>query len=316
MEHSLNSIFTQKINTLVFPEINSSEGDLLIENLPFSDYASDNTAISSSGLKELIISPMRFISYLQDKSLDRDKDTDSLQFGRIAHMAILEPAKFKKQFVIEPVFEGLTKTGELSTRSKAAKDAKEKWYSELPQGALVLTQKEMDDITSIIYAISLHDVASCFFKNGKPEISGWWTEPETGVRCRIRPDYLSRDNYGDLHLIDFKTSYDARKYSFMKSIYKYKYHMQMAFYYDGLKQILKEDIKTVNFVACTKGKTECAVYICDDQMLDIGRQWYKFALQTYKKCIELKKWPGIQSRAEVISLPNDALGEEFPEFLF
>lgn len=104
---------------------------------------------------------------------------------------------------------------------------------------------------------------------------------------------------------------------FSDAIHRYMYHVQMAFYADGLSCILNEQAESVTFLAVEKKPPyECCVYACDDDMIEHGRQWYNFALMTLKKCIETNQWPGVQNQAQMISLPKRSQYDVFPEFYF
>lgn len=314
MEHGINKIL--KTGNYKFPEINSKRPNELVHEVSFETYHGDLSAISSSGVRMLLRSPMHFVSWLINRD-NEEEEKDYFRFGRAAHMALLEPAKFKDSYIIEPIFEAPTKDGKMSTRSKEAVEKREKWRAELDADSLVITEQEMQDLTGMIDSVMSHSVARNLLVDGRPEVSGWWTEPETGVLCRIRPDYLSTDSDGNIHLIDFKTTIDARTGMFSESIYKYMYHVQMAFYYDGIKEILKKEPATASFIAIDKKSPySCGVYICDDNMLEMGRQWYKYALQLYSQCIKRNQWPGIQTQAQMISLPRRAEFDAFPQFQF
>ena len=70
--------------------------------------------------------------------------------------------------------------------------------------------------------------------------------------CRGRPDYIVRDKEGGLHLVDLKTTRDASKGLFSREIMRHQYHIQLAFYHDGIVQATGQQPQSINIVAVEK----------------------------------------------------------------
>lgn len=286
----------------------------LIYDLPMEDYHSDRAHISSTGVKKLLKSPEHFMCWLAGVDQEEEEEKDHFRFGRAAHMAILEPKKFEEVYIVEPVHEGLTQDGKMSTQSKAAKEAKQKWRDALPPGSMVITELEMVTLTGMIESLMAHPQASQMFMDGRPEVTGLWTHEETGIRCRIRPDYLT-DKDGNLYILDLKTTRDMSKGLFSNDIARLRYHLSLAFYYDGIKKITGRQPAAAAFVVSEKTPPySCGVYWAPDDMLDQGRQWYGYALKVLKRCMDTGEWPGPQGEGELINLPRWTENEVFPQF--
>jgi exodeoxyribonuclease VIII len=75
-----------------------------------------------------------------------------------------------------------------------------------------------------------------------------WTDDETGLALKARPDGISECDEG-LVLWDFKTTRSADKDSFSRSIFDYGYHISMAHYAEAVESVFGERPKRVYIVA-------------------------------------------------------------------
>ena len=138
-------------------------------------------------------------------------------------------------------------------------------------------------------------------EDGEAETSLFWTDDDTGLPCRIRPDWMCE--YG---MADLKSCCGASKDSFSKAIANLGYDVQAAFYTDGMKAVTG---KSVNFyfIAVEKNAPySTACYIASQEMIEVGRAKYRGALQLLKWCQENKQYPGYQPSGEIetIDLPR------------
>jgi len=320
MEHSPISHIAKLMNprNVKLPLIAPDLPNRLDFEEPAERYHANRDTISSGGLKKVLRSPKHYLSWLLGLEEDEEGEKDHFRFGRAAHMMLLEPRKFRDLYVVEPEFVGYTKDGKESKNSKEAKDKRAKWREDQHPDAQIITQDEQKHLIGMIESVMEHSIARNLLVDGRPEVSGYFKDPDTGIYCRIRPDYLSLDkDNGGTHLVDFKTSRDVRAGMFSNDIWRMLYHLQMAFYYDGLTAINGKQPESASFIVVEKTPPyECAVYVADDQMLAMGRQWYQHGLRLLKRCIETNQWPGVQLQAQMISLPKRAEYDQFPEFEF
>lgn len=196
-------------------------------------YHTDKSAVNFSSLKHIDKSNYAFAQSYWGK---RKEATARMKFGTLAHLAILEGSKFKARYVVMPEFTGFTAKGEITTsaNSKEVKEKKAKWLLEQPKDAIVVTEEEKEKLFNMIDSVLSNEKAVKLLSNGQPEIAGYWTDEETGINLRIKPDFLTF-NVGIL--LDVKTCQDVRWEFFRKSIENYRYDIQMAMYNDGVKHI-------------------------------------------------------------------------------
>lgn len=258
--------------------------------------------ISSTELKKIMKSPLHYKHW---KDNPEETDTPSLLFGRAAHKYILETYDFYKEFAVAPVCDRRTKEGKATW---------EKFVSE-SEGKDVITQEQFEQIDAMRNAMLATPFVSKLI-NGEHEVSFFWTDEETGLPCKCRPDSMNEK----LHIIvDYKTCDDAETEHFMKQAIKLGYDLQASYYLDGVKANTGEDYIFV-FIAQEK-KPPYAVNILEanDVFIRSGRELYKSMLQTYKECEESGNWFGyLGSENEINSLGvpkwiENMLGEESEE---
>lgn len=263
--------------------------DLTLSN---DAYHSDKTAISSTSLRRILRSPYSFLA----GQAAAVQETNAMNFGSAVHMALLEPEIFYNKYVVMPPFEGI---GSVKKRAD--------WRLGLEKDAIILKQEEYNDLQEMINSVLRHKDACNILKNGKAEMSGYYADPETGIKCRIRPDFFCE---GHMALVDVKTTKSVEASEFSKAIWNYRYDFQCAMYCEGIRLITGKKVEYPLFIVLEKQPPfECAVYMADPGMLLKGEMDYRMALNRLRVCIDTQSWDTYQSRIQPISLPTWALKE-------
>ena len=231
--------------------------------------------ISSSELKKIMKSPLHYKHW---KDNPEDTDTPSLLFGRAAHKYILETYDFYKEFAVAPLCDRRTKEG------------KSLWdrFVEESQGKDIITQEQFEQIEEMRKVMLATPFVSKLI-NGEHEISFFWTDEDTGLKCKCRPDSLNEK----LHiLVDYKTCDDAETEHFMRQAIKLGYDLQAYMYQQGVKANTGEDYIFV-FIAQEK-KPPYAVNIleADENFMASGKRIFNEMLNVYKQCSETGNWHG------------------------
>lgn len=256
------------------------------------EYHSDRTAISSTGLRLALRSPKTFYRNVI-MGLDK-RETPAMRLGSIAHMALLEPERFRRTYVTQPDF------GDM--RSSIVRAKVDAWKETLPKSARVMTQGERDKLMHMIDSLIHHDVAMNLIKEAVFEVSGFFRDPATGIKCRIRPDILRMDLTA---LPDLKTARDASSRFFAREVWERGYHVQMAFYCYGVERIMGKRPELPCFIVVeNQPPYDVAVYSCDIAMMERGMAAVRKGLNRVAECLKEKHWPGLQTEAETLSLPS------------
>lgn len=181
-------------------------------------------------------------------------------------------------------------------------DVKAQWDKE-NEGRSILNPDQWKQIHAMRDAVMAHPAANALLTRtpGRAEQSIYWIDTITGTLCRCRPDWMRDD-----HLpIDLKTTEDASPEGFARSIAKFRYEVQAAFYLDGIEAATGKRPKNFVFIAVEKKPPYAVgVYVLDAETLEIGLGLYREDLATYTECAKANKWPGYGDKIQTINLPG------------
>ena len=102
-------------------------------------------------------------------------------------------------------------------------------------------------------------------------------------------------------LIDLKTTRDAGP-GFERSVRQYRYHVQAAFYGDGMGGM--EERPMVFIAVETEAPYLVSCNIIGPDSLSAGRDAYRRNLETYAKCVETNTWPGYPETLQTVNIPD------------
>lgn len=271
-----------------------------IEDLPEEDYHADKSSVSSGGVRLALESKRAF--HRGVVLGNKKPPTPAMNFGKAAHLAILEPNRFMQLYKVLPDFGDMR-----STANRAKRDA---WKSDHPPDTLFLTQDEYRSLQNMIQAVQAYrdrktgSYSICeLLKRAVFERSGYFRDPETGLKCRIRPDILMT---GGVVMPDLKTSRTVDRWSFAKSVWDHGYYIQLAMYQFGIKLITGVEPRIPCFIVVQNCEPfDVAMYPLDTGAIDRGQQAMKVGLRRIAEGIETGDWHGVQVHgAEDISLPS------------
>jgi hypothetical protein len=251
-------------------------GPVVRDDLTAEEYHADKTSISSTGLRALLDPgcPAQF-KYDRDNPQPPKREFD---LGNAVHALVLG----KGTDIVEIDYPDYTKADARAQRDAAYED-----------GLVPLLPKEKEQVDAMAAAIRRHRDAGPLFApgNGIAERSIFFTHKATGVRVRVRPDWLIvRPNV--TVVVDLKTTTDANPVACSKAITAYSYHQQGALYIDGVYAAF--DPPDVRFFFAFQSKKPpylVTVRELASQDEEIGRARNERALARYAECEATGVWP-------------------------
>lgn len=262
-------------------------------------YHGDKSRIGKSGLDLIHRSPAHYYAKYLDPNREWEIPTPALAFGSALHTLVFEPTEFAKRFVVAP---------EINRRTNAGKEEYAA-FMEANKGKTVIDSDVIEHCMKMKEAVYNHPAAAILLENGVAEKRvnwEWFGQDEDGndihVPCKIKPDWHSRNDF----LVDLKTTEDASPAGFGKSVWNYRYHVQGAFYCDGLAQSRSGDYpRGFIFIAVEKSAPYAVgVYYLTTEQMDIGRREYSRDLQVYHKCLRTGDWPAYGTGVSAVQLPG------------
>lgn len=275
----------------------------VVDGLPADEYHADRTSISSTGLRALLPPgcPAQF-KYDRDNPAPPKREFD---LGHAVHTEVLGEG---------PELDPLPFDNYLT---KAAKQAR---HEAREMGAVPLLRHEWEQVQAMAEAIRQHPVAGPLFAPGTgiAERSMYWTDPATGVRCRIRPDWLRQAGEGRLIAVDLKTAKAVDPAALQRAVYEHGYHAQAAFYLSGIRAVGLQGDQEPAFIFVFQSKT--APYLVhlvelDFPALTLGAARNERALRIYAECERTGVWPGFNDRITYLPLPAWAEKKDQEEYL-
>ena len=210
----------------------------------------------------------------------KEEDTAALLEGRATHKMILEPDTFFEEFAVCPKCDRRTSEGKATYAA----------FIEESVGKDVITEELFDKIKEMVEAVKLNPEADLYLK-GEHERSFFWTDAETGEKCKVRPDCLTEVG-GQKYIVDYKTTTSCADYEFERSVRKYGYKFQAGMYREG---VFQNTFDEYGFVFVAQEKTApyaTRVYFCSDDFIREGYEQFREALNTYHFCKENDEWSG------------------------
>lgn len=269
--------------------------------------------ISKSGLDSIDLSPAIFFARHRDPNRPPARERAGQLEGNLAHCAILEADQFEKRYAIVPESAPRRPTEAQWNAKKPSPDSvmAMQWWSEFnarTNGATIITHDQYESaLRQAVSVRALPEVGDAL-ASGKPEVSAFWIDEETGVECRCRPDWVHPVGEESVLLLDVKTYSIASASEFRRQVARKRYDVQAAYYSDGYEKASGKTVLGFIFLAVeTEWPFAANAFMLDDESLESGRQKYRANLRTYAECMRTDKWPGYSTGIDIIRLPQWAL---------
>ena len=246
----------------------------------------ENEAVSRSDLAVLLKETPLHFKYRKDHPKE---DTSALAFGRAAHKYILEKELFSLEFAVAPLCD---------RRTKAGKEQYEAFLTECA-GKEVITAADYEIIKEMAQAVDEDPFARAFL-TGECEQSFFWTDKETGEKCKVRPDCITTYE-GKKYIVDYKTTDSCADGAFERSVRNYGYKFQTGMYREGVFQNTFEEYGFAFVAQEKKAPYACRVYVCNDDFLIEGFEQFKKAINLYHWCKVNDCWYGYEGSENLVS---------------
>jgi len=287
----------------------------IVEGMENEDYHASE-GLSNSGLTLLAKCPALFYARNLDPNRPRQEEKGGQLEGTLAHCAILEPDAFSDRYAVPPADAPRRPTDAQWNAKKPSEEsiAAMAWWFEWND-----KNKGRRVITSAQYEAAMRQGESArklprvreVLSNGRPELSAWAIDPDTGVLKKCRPDFTHEIGDSEAILMDVKTYSDASPDEFARQIARKGYFRQDAHYRDTFSQASGRIVREFFFLAVeTEYPYLAKAVTLDDMALEWGRFEVARLTSLYAECLKTNDWPGYGDDTTVVSLP----GYIFPKF--
>lgn len=219
--------------------------------------------------------------------------TPALVFGQVVHKLLLEPKTFNDEFAIAP---------DMDRRTKAGREAWEAFVANAGDRT-VITQDEFDQAAEMVGAVRTHPLAQTLL-NGEHEVPFFWTDDDTGIRCKIKCDILTEID-GQPVVVDYKTAASAHTDKFNAKAFEFGYPLQAAMYTEGVMKALGLDERPRFIFIAQEKKPPYSVNVIEmtEDVMMYGTDLFREYIGALHECRETGYWPGYNG---VFNEINDA----------
>lgn len=268
------------------------------------DYHADKTACSSTWLKIVDKqTPFHLKSYLDSPPAE---PTPALRMGAAVDCLIFEPKDFDKQFIVAPT--------DLNRRTK---DGQAQWKELMADERTLLTADQRDEAMETAKAVRTNPIMADVLKRGVAQPVFVWKDPVSGLLCKCKLDWYDEET-GTIY--DLKTAVNASASEFSKAIANYGYHIQAAFYLDGVRATGKP---AKRFVFAVQEKPDnrntfaadpklMAFYELEEEDIEAGRDAYSSSLAAINFCLVNNEWAGYTNDIITVTRPAWAKSKDTP----
>lgn len=269
-------------------------------------------ALGASMLETFRESRRKFHALYVAKTMPSPPPTAAMQLGTLVHLRLLEPEKFTAR-VAEP-FPALAPDGKKWLR-RSGSDHEKWWQDELDkrEGLIACDEQALDQIKSIVKAVRANSRANWLLsQQGEAEYPIFWTDPDTGLDCKIMVDWFAAIK------LDLKTTYDPSPAAYAKSLVSLGYHRKLAHYKCGLSHYCGDETEFVHVAIGTTEPYCIACYEVDDrdrQGFNLGAAQRRRTLYELAECYRTGDWREPWEKSVVtLQLPPWAFSEDAYQF--
>ncbi len=260
-----------------------------VHNISNEEYHAAS-GVSRSRLMLLDKSPYHFWHEVYSGLATPRDSTPAMNIGSAFHGLLLEPHLFDNEFIVMPKIDRRTNAGKIDYE----------FFMLNSQGKIVLTEEQYNKAFDMASQVKEHEIVTTLLDDAVFEQSIFWTDIETGIQFKARPDIWSSKM-----IVDLKTIADATAYKLQRSALEYGYYLQAGMAFEACKAIGKPFEMFVVLAVEKEVPHVPAVYIMDDDALQFGiDQFQRYKLQL-AECLSKDTWPGYL--VQELSVPAYAL---------
>lgn len=234
--------------------------DGIVTGLSFADYQ-QTAGINQSTLK-------RFLKQTTSE-LSGSLSEQAFILGSAGHCLLLEPELFEKTYARAPA--GLSRRGTHGKRRWAEHEARH-------PGITFLSANIWDRLMSARKAFLAHPEIRPWMDSGNAEASLFWREPEHGLYCKGRLDWL---NLHQRLILDLKFTRNAGIKSCGDQIKTLHHDLQAAWYSEGIRVLEGWSPRFILVFIEALKPHRITVYPLDEKELDSGTRKIATVLSTH-----------------------------------
>lgn len=271
-------------------------------DLSIEDYHANTTHLSATNIK-IAKRSLKEFDWTRRGLIER-KDTSAFGFGNAFELALLSPIEFSEKVAIKNDSEWIAKAMEVKDydkprASKTYTELHEKFLDE-SKGKYVIndTGKESYDTIKHMLESAYADFAiKELLVNTEYQNSIFWTDQESGLNLKTRPDLCRRKNNV---VVNVKTIEDGSPAAFSKDLAKYDYPLQACIEIRGcIESGLMPSVDKYFWLVFEKvAPYNATIYDFSEENRRMFDQELQYLLNKLKRAETENKYPGYSQDAD------------------
>lgn len=273
--------------------------DGIYTDLSIEDYHKNRTHISATQIKYARQSPKHFHYYITGKM--PYKDGGHFDMGNAFELALLAPDEYLQKVAILPDGEWCEALKEEYKSPRSTNKYKQMYdeFMRANKGKYII-----NDVGENSFEIIEEMLSSCYqdkiiqglIKNTEYQLSLFWTDEETGIKLKTRPDFCKRKKNV---IVNVKTTIDGSPAGFSHDLAKYDYPLQAAIEITGsLRTGLMDTVDNYFWLVVEKVPPfNATIYEFDQQDIKTMMDTLYYTLGRLKKSQDQNLWPGYTDSA-------------------
>jgi hypothetical protein len=210
--------------------------DGIYDDLTIEDYHTNTTHLSATTLKYARES-LKHFDWYRNGRLPRE-DKPQFSFGNAFELALLAPNEYLQKVAVMPESEWFEEVKASKPDVKTIrnttiyKDRCAEWLKE-NAGKYVISEtgpESFEAIEEMLSSCYQDKIIQGLIKNTEYQLSLFWTDPDTGIKLKTRPDICKRKKNV---IVNLKTTLDGSPDGFSKDLKKWDYPLQACIEISG-----------------------------------------------------------------------------------
>lgn len=272
-------------------------------DISIQDYHENKTHFSATQLKIAKRSLKEFYWYINGK-MEKPKGTH-LNFGNAFELALLDKKGFENEVAIEQTKYWASLA--MNSNPTLTKPKASKIYGEFADTFALANEGKycIPDVGENSYETIEHMLESCYqdaviqklIQNTEYQLSLFWTDEESGLNLKTRPDICKRKKNV---IINLKTAVDGSPKAFSRDMANYEYPLQACIEMMGsLKTGLMETVDNYFWLVVEKQPPfNATIYEFAQDDISWCMDNLRYVINKVKRALDEKSFPGYSDNAD------------------
>jgi hypothetical protein len=221
-------------------------------------------------------------------------------FGNAFELALLNPVEYSEMVAVAEDAQWIAVANQVKKwdkpRSSGVYQQARKEFLEANTGKYIIEDTDYEKIKCMLESCMKDKIIQGLIKNIECQLSLFWTDPETGLKLKTRPDICKRKKNV---VVNLKTIEDGSPQAFSRDLAKFDYPLQAAIEITGcIASGLMEKVDNYFWLVVEKeAPFNATIYEFDQSDIEYQMDELRFLLNKISRAQKENLFPGYSDRA-------------------